>query len=147
MSKQSFCEREQNYLKKMNRFQLSNKFKKIGYIVAIIAFILIFVRKSVDAPIWVHSALLNIVLVGLLIVSISKEKIEDEFIDSLRSQSYRLAFLMVVVYSLTQPFINYIVGIFLNQNESLESFSYFQVLFFMLVIQLMFFSQLKRFNK
>ncbi|WP_158009593.1 hypothetical protein [Tenacibaculum todarodis] len=131
----------------MNRFQLSNKFKKIGYIVAIIAFILIFVRKSVDAPIWVHSALLNIVLVGLLIVSISKEKIEDEFIDSLRSQSYRLAFLMVVVYSLTQPFINYIVGIFLNQNESLESFSYFQVLFFMLVIQLMFFSQLKRFNK
>jgi uncharacterized sodium:solute symporter family permease YidK len=86
-------------------------------------------------------------LIGMLIISLAKDKIEDEYIDSLRSQSYRLAFIMAVVYSLVQPFINYGVGILFDANEKLEGFSYFQVLFFMLIVQLMFFYQLKRFNK
>ena len=85
--------------------------------------------------------------VSALIISLSKEKVEDEFIDSLRSQSYRLAFVMAIVYSLVQPLINYGVGTLLNQDDELQGFSYFQVLFFMLIVQLMFFWQLKRMNK
>jgi len=83
----------------------------------------------------------------MLIISISKDKIEDEFIDSLRSQSYRIAFILTVIYSLVQPFINYGIGMLFDKNETLDSFSYFQVLFFMLVVQLMVFWQLKRMNK
>ena len=86
-------------------------------------------------------------LIGLLLISLSKEKIEDEFVDSLRSQSYRLAFILVIVYSLVQPLINFVVASVLNQDDKLEGFSYFQILFFMLLVQLMFFWQLKRFNK
>ena len=55
--------------------------------------------------------------------------------------------LMAIVYSLIQPLINYVVAFALTENEELKSFNYFQVLFFMLIVQLMFFWQLKRFNK
>ena len=86
-------------------------------------------------------------MICFLIISISKEKIEDEYIDSLRAQSYRLAFILSVVYSLIQPLINYFVDVLLNEEpKEFYDFSYFQVLFFMLVVQIMFFSHMKRFN-
>lgn len=147
MSKQSICERERSHLEKMNKFQLGNQYKKVGVIIAIGSFILMIARKYFEDSEWVRPILHGTLLLGLLIVSLSKEKLEDEFIDSLRSQSYRLAFLMAIVYSLIQPLVNYGVAVLLNQDDQLKSFSYFQVLFFMLVVQLMFFWQLKRMNK
>ena len=147
MSKQSICERERSQLEKMNKFQLGNQFKKIGFIIAIGTFMLMIGRKYIDNSEWVKPILHGVLLIGLLIISLSKEKVEDEFIDSLRSQSYRLAFVMAIVYSLVQPLINYGVGTLLNQDDELQGFSYFQVLFFMLIVQLMFFWQLKRMNK
>lgn len=147
MSKQSICEKERNQLDKMNKFQLKHPFKKIGYYIAIGAFILMIGRKYIENSEWIKPVLQGILLIGLLVISLSKEKIEDEFIDSLRSQSYRLAFIMAIVYSLTQPLINFGVGFIVNQNEEMKSFDYFQVLFFMLIVQLMFFWQLKRMNK
>lgn len=131
----------------MNKFQLSHQFKKVGYVIAVVAFILMIGRKYIDNSEWIRPILHGILLVGLLIISLSKEKLEDEFIDSLRSQSYRLAFLIAIVYSLVQPLVNYGVGTLFNENEELQSFDYFQILFFMLIVQLMFFWQLKKMNK
>ena len=147
MSKQSICERERNQLEKLNKFQLGYQYKKIGLIISIGTFILMIGRKYVEDSEWVRPILHGVLLIGLLIISLSKEKLEDEFIDSLRSQSYRLAFIMAIVYSLVQPLINFGVGSLLNQDDELQGFSYFQVLFFMLIVQLMFFWQLKRMNK
>lgn len=147
MSKQSICERERSQLEKMNKFQLGYQYKKIGLIIAIAAFTLMIGRKFIDNTEWVRPILQAVLLVGLLIISLSKSKEEDEFIDSLRSQSYRLAFLIAIVYSLVQPLINYGVGILFDENETLQGFNYFQVLFFMLIVQLMFFWQLKRMNR
>ena len=147
MSKQSICERERSHLEKMNKFQLSNQFKKIGIFIAIGTFVLMIGRKYIENSEWIRPILQGILLLGLLIISLSKEKLEDEFIDSLRSQSYRLAFLMAIIYSLVQPLINYGVALLFNENDELKSFNYFQVLFFMLIVQLMFFWQLKRMNK
>ena len=147
MSKQSLCERERGHLEKMNKFQLGNQFKKVGYIIAIGAFVLMLGRKYIENSEWVRPILHGVLLIGMLIISLSKEKLEDEFIDSLRSQSYRLAFIMAIVYSLVQPIINYGVATLFNQDDELQGFSYFQVLFFMLIVQLMFFFQLKRMNK
>ncbi|MCG1036730.1 hypothetical protein [Polaribacter sargassicola] len=147
MSKQSICERERSNLEKMNKFQLENQFKKIGFIIAIGAFVLMIVRKYIEDSEWIRPILHGILLIGLLLISLSKEKLEDEFIDSLRSQSYRLAFLVAIVYSLAQPLVNYGVAVLLNQDDELKSFDYFQVLFFMLIVQLLFFWQLKRMNK
>jgi len=95
----SVCERERKNLEKMNNFQLSNQFKKIGYSVAIGAFILMIARRYFVNPEWVKPILHGILLIGLLFISLAKEKVEDEFIDSLRSQSYRIAFILAIVYS------------------------------------------------
>ena len=147
MSKLSICERERNQLEKLNKFQLGNQYKKIGYIIAIESFVLMIARKYIEDSDWLKPVLHGVLLIGLLVISLSKEKLEDEFIDSLRSQSYRLAFIMAIVYSLVQPLVNYGVAVLFNQDDKLQGFSYFQVLFFMLIVQLMFFWQLKRMNK
>lgn len=147
MSKESLCERERSHIEKMNKFQLPHRLKKVGYYIAFGAFALMIAKKFFEEPAWVKPALRWALLIGMLIISLAKDKIEDEFIDSLRSQSYRLAFILAVVYSLVQPFINYGVGILFDENEKLQGFSYFQVLFFMLLVQLLFFFQLKRYNR
>jgi len=146
MKKHSYCESERKKIEKMSRFQLSNSFKKVGYIIAISAFVLMIIRKYFEGTEWLRPILQAVLLVGLLLVSLSKEKIEDEFIDSLRSQSYRFSFLLAIVYSLIQPLINFGVSYLLNENDELKSFNYFQVLFFMLIVQILFFNQLKRIN-
>lgn len=147
MLKSSICERERKQLEKMNKFQLVNPYKKVGFIIALTSFVLMILRGFIEDSEWLKPILHGSLLIGLLVISVSKEKIEDEFIDSLRSQSYRLAFILAIVYSLMQPLINYGVASLLNQDDKLEGFSYFQVLFFMLIVQLLFFWQLKRMNK
>lgn len=144
--KQSICEKERSYVEKMNKFQLHHKYKKIGYILSLLAFALMIVKKFLDEPTWVKPVLSGILLIGMLIISLAKEKLEDEYIDSLRSQSYRIAFILVIVYSLVQPLVNFGVGLLFDESEKLQGFDYFQVLFYMLVVQLMVFWQLKRFN-
>lgn len=145
--KESLCEKERSRIEKMNKFQLPNRYKQIGLYGALFIFGLMIAQKFFDEPSWMKPALRGLLLGFMLLMSLAKDKVEDEFIDSLRSQSYRLAFILAIVYSLVQPFINYGVGILFDASETLEGFSYFQVLFFMLVVQLMFFYQLKRFNR
>jgi Na+-transporting methylmalonyl-CoA/oxaloacetate decarboxylase beta subunit len=146
MSKQSIWERERSQLEKMNKFQLNHQYKKVGFIIAIGTFIIMISMKYFEEPTWVKPVLHGVLLIGLLLISLSKEKIEDELIDSLRSQSYRLAFILAIVYSLVQPLVNYGVGTLLNQDDELQGFSYFQVLFFMLIVQLLYFWKLKKHN-
>ena len=142
--KESFCESERKRLDKMNKFQLPHRFKRIGWIVVILAFALMIAKKFVDEPSWVKPVLTNLMIVGFLLISLAKEKMEDELIDKLRAQSYRLAFILGVVYSLVQPYVEYSVDSLLNQEKAEMGFSYFQVLIFMLLVQIMFFTNLKR---
>lgn len=100
--------------------------------------------KYFDNPVWLKPILEGVLLMGMLLFSISKDKIEDEYIDSLRSQSYRLAFVFAILYALLQPLVNFVVSYALQQDNEYESFNYFQVLFFMLVVQLLFFWKLKK---
>jgi hypothetical protein len=147
MSKESICERERSQLEKMNKFQLTHSFKKVGYIIAIGTFMAMIARKYFEDSEWIRPILNGILLIGLLLISVSKEKLEDEFIESLRSQSYRLAFIMAILYSLAQPLVNFGVAFLFNQDKEIKSFDYFQVLFFMLIVQLLFFWKLKRMNR
>ena len=147
MVKQSICEKEKSYVEKMNKFQLHHKYKKIGYIISFSAFALMIAKKFIDEPNWVKPVLSGILLVGMLLISLAKEKLEDEYLESLRSQSYRIAFILVILYALVQPFINFGVGLLFDETEKLEGLNYFQILFYMLVVQLMVFWQLKRMNK
>ena len=144
MKKSTICERERIQLEKMNKFQLGNPYKKVGFTVTITSFVLIIAIKYINNPVWLKPFLHGILLIGLLLISVSKEKIEDEYIDSLRSKSYRLAFILAIVYALLQPIVNVVVSYVLQQDNEYESFNYFQVLFFMLIVQLLFFWKLKK---
>ena len=144
MKKSTICERERIQLEKMNKFQLQSQYKKIGFIVALGSFFFMIAIKYIDNPVWLKPFLHGVLLIGLLLISVSKEKIEDEYIDSLRSQSYRLAFILAIVYALVQPIVNFVVAYVFNQDDDIKSFSYFQVLFFMLIVQLLYFWKLKK---
>ncbi|NVJ89527.1 MAG: hypothetical protein HWD82_08820 [Flavobacteriaceae bacterium] len=148
MKNDSFCEKERKRIEKLNKFQLPSKWKKIGWIIFGVSIILLFARKLITEEVWLRFLLRHTIILGLLIVSLSKEKLEDEFIDKLRSQSYRLAFIIGVLYSLIQPHVENAVRFVLEKSpkDAIDAFSYFQVLILMLLIQVMFFEQLKRLN-
>ncbi|WP_343487547.1 hypothetical protein [Allomuricauda sp. d1] len=129
-----------------SNFQLPNPYKKIGWSIVIGAFLLMIAKKFVDEPEWVKPLLRNLMILGFLMVSISKEKIEDEFMASLRGVTYRLAFIMGALYTIIQPYIDYGVSYLINGKAELDT-SYFQVILFILLVQIMYFNVLKRVMK
>lgn len=102
----------------------------VGLGVVVGSFGLMIAKKFFEEPDWVKPTLKVLLLIGMLVISLSKDKVEDELIDSLRSKSYRLAFIMGVLYALVQPIVNFVVGSVLNEDAELVGFDYFQVLFF-----------------
>ncbi len=140
MNIKKIVEWEKRNLERMRKFQLPNRYKSIGVVVAVIAFLAIIGGKFIeDEPSWIKQFLSNVLLVGFLLISVSKEKIEDEMIATIRMQSYSLAFILGVLYSIIQPYITYGVELLINPKDATTDMSYFQVLIFMLLVQLMFF--------
>lgn len=74
---ESFLDCERKSIDKLKKFQLPNQAKKIGWVVFCIAFIaLFFTTKDTNLKLIAKYS----ILIGLLIISISKEEIEDELI-------------------------------------------------------------------
>ena len=140
-----FCEGERKRLDRLNNFQLPNRYKRIGWYFVLFVFLLMVAKKFFDEPSWVKPVLRNAMIVGFLVISLAREKIEDELIVKLRAQSYRLAFVFGVIYSLVQPYIELGVDYLLNSDHASMGFSYFQTLIFMLIVQIGFFEQFKRY--
>ncbi|WP_411766997.1 hypothetical protein [Winogradskyella sp. A3E31] len=137
------CERTK--IEKWSSFQLANAWKLRGTVICLLIFGTMIALKFTDSePLWLKDVLRKCLLIGLLIVTLSKEKIEDEMVTTLRFKAYTLAFIMAVVYSLIQPLADYVVNNFILEANKDNDFSYFQVLSFMLIIQIMFFEILKR---
>ena len=129
----------------LNKVQLSNSYKKIGFLITVLSFVVMIAFKFIDdEPLWIKQILKQAMIIGLLIISLSKERIEDELIESLRSKSYALAFIIGVGYTMLQPLANYIVDLILGKQDSPTEIGYVQVILFMLLIQVGFFEVLKR---
>ncbi len=129
----------------LNKVRLPHSFKKLGFVILLFSFIGIIGSKFIDdVSIIFIQVLKHAMLVGLLIISLSKEKIEDELIEILRSKSYSLAFIIGVGYTMLQPLANFIVDFFLEEQHVVSTTSHIQVLLFMLLIQVGFFEVLKR---
>ena len=140
----NICKAERNKLQRWGKFQLPNTYKKIGWSIIIVTFLLMIAKRFVDEPTWVKPVLRNVMILGFLMVSISKEKIEDELMASLRATSYRLALIIGVLYALVQPYVTYAIESLLDPvNAELDN-GYFQVLLYILLIQILFFNALKR---
>lgn len=146
----NFCENEERRIDKFSRFQLSNSFRRIGWIIILISVVLLLINRTIIVDPYTQLVLrhivLNTMIIGLLMISLAKEKIEDELIVSLRAKSYRMAFIFGVLYSLVQPYTVLVIRS-LKESEPTDStntFSYFQVIIFMLIVQIAFFERFKR---
>ncbi|WP_027078036.1 hypothetical protein [Maribacter antarcticus] len=149
MNVKSFMECERKSLEKMKRYQLSNKFKKIGIGIIIISVVAFIVNKLSIENIDLKLTSKYGILIGLLLISISKEKIEDELIKSLRMQSYTFAFIAgVIITLLTNPIFNYIANLISEKQQgSFEGVGDWEILWILLSIQVFYFEFLKRMNK
>ena len=141
------CERKR--FDKIIKFRLPHKFMTIGIAVAALSIVMMFVRAfAMDGDTeWLKLLLQKTLLVGMLIMSISKDKHEDEMTIALRAQSYAIAFVVGVVYALVMPYVELGVSNVVNSGgEVYKDLGDFQVLLFMLMIQLMFYHNLKRYR-
>lgn len=144
------CENEDRRMDRFSRFQLSKPFRRIGWIITFISFILLVINRTIIEDDYTHLVLrhivLNLMIIGLLIISLSKESVEDELIVSLRAKSYRMAFIFGVLYSLVQPYVILVVRSLKESDpvDTTNTFSYFQVIIFMLIVQIAFFERFKR---
>ncbi len=149
MDTKKIMECEHQRLKKYENMSLPAQYKKIGIAVTIISFIGLFVLGYIDnEPEILRDLIKKSILVGLLIISISKDSIEDELTIKLRGKSYAMAFVFGVVYALVQPYITYFLSFLFNKknNEDFLELGDFQLLFFMLIIQIMFYWMLKKYR-
>lgn len=149
MSTRKIIECEQRRFGKIINFRLSAKFMKVGIVIGVVSIIMMLVRKfAIEGNTdWLKLLLQKTLLIGLLIMSISKDKEEDEMVITLRSQSYAIAFIVGVVYALIMPYVEFGVDSVIESNVSeFKNLGDFQVLLFMLMIQLLFFHNLKRFR-
>jgi len=141
----TFCESENKQLEKLRNFKLPNQYKKIGFLIFGLALGIVTIFKFIEGePAWSKTLLTQIMLLGLLTVSLAREKEEDEMIVLLRSQSYSVAFFIGVLYAVIQPYANYVAALLFKPEKASLDMGYFQVLFFMLLVQLMYFYKLKR---
>lgn len=141
------CER--NRFQKFINLRLPHRYMAIGIVILSGSIIMMLIRAFVmvgDTE-WLKLLLQKTLLVGLLIMSLSKDKIEDEQTISLRAQSYAIAFVIGVIYALVMPYVEFGVANVTNSNgEPIRNLGDFQVLLFMLMIQLMFYHNLKRYR-
>ena len=142
----TFCEAEMRRLRKIENFLvLPNQFKKIGLILFVLSFIILIAIKIIEIESRMGVSLLKqTLLVSLLLMAVSREKIEDELIAMIRGRAFSLAFICGVIYALVQPYFDFLVIELVKGGAIHEEMNAFQLLFVMLGVYLMFFHVLKR---
>lgn len=148
MNAEKYMDCERKRMIKILNFRLPHYFKAIGIIVFVGAFILMLVRLWFpDQKDLLREIARKGLVIGLLMASLARDKEEDELTALLRAQSYAIAFIVGVIYTLIMPYIDYGVSNALKpEGEVLKDLGDFQVLSFMLLIQVMFYHVLKRYR-
>ena len=149
MDMEKFVDCERNRFQKLIKFRLSHRFMSIGIAIVVLSILAMFLRAFVmeGDTVWLKLLLQKTVIVGMLIMSLAKDKIEDEMTITLRAQSYAIAFVVGVLYALIMPYVEYgVSNVIKPESESFKDLGDFQILVFMLMIQLMFYHTLKRYR-
>jgi hypothetical protein len=149
MNTEKIMNSERKQFQKLINFRLSQRFMSIGIAIVLLAIVMMFVRAFAmegDTQ-WLKLILQKIMLIGMLVMSLSKDKIEDEMTITLRAQSYAIAFIVGVLYALIMPYVEFGVSNAVHSGgEAFKDLGDFQILLFMLMIQLMFYHNLKRYR-
>lgn len=147
MNKKKFIESERKGLQKLINFRLPSYFYTIGMVVVGLSIAAMFFRGFAleGHTEWLKLILQKTLVVGMLLMSVARDKDEDEMVVKLRLQSYTYAFVTGVIYALIMPYVElFVSNIVHGGGEVYKDLGDFQVLIFMLLVQLMSFSALKR---
>lgn len=137
-------EREQKQLTKYK--WLSYDYKKVGYALLVASIVGLIFTLLADKNAFPTLKLLakDGLLVAMLLIAVTKDKVEDEFTINLRVKSFTLAFIVGMVFAVGQPYINYLVALVVKPEKAVfESMSAYAVIWFMLFVQLGFYQVLK----
>ncbi|GGI57893.1 hypothetical protein [Winogradskyella haliclonae] len=148
MSGKSFAECERHRIQKVLDFRLPTSFKWIGLVIVIMAFVLFFVRSQFpDQADFIRGIGRKVFIIGLLCISLSRDKEEDEMTIAIRAQSYAIAFIIGVLYAIIMPYVEFgVSNIVHSGGEAYKELGDFQLLSFMFLIQLGFYYTLKRYR-
>ena len=138
------CER--SAIQKILNFRLPRYFRTLGIVLFAVSFLLMFLKSSFpEYTSEIKEGAKRLMLVAMLFMSLAKDKEEDELTVLLRGQSYAAAFILGVVYALIMPYVEYGVSNLVNtEAEAFKDLGDFQILLFMLMIQLMYYYILKK---
>lgn len=146
-------DKEYSQLMKILDYRLPHAFKKIGVTGAILTLVGIVLYKHYGSnELIVKEVMRTFILVFMLMASLSKDVIEDEYNTHVRFQSYVIAFVCAIGYSIVLPIIalgaDYIMTNLRGEGQiSFHDTSAFEVMFMLLGFQLLFFAALKRFGR
>jgi len=148
MSKESFVDCERRSFTRILNFRLPNYFKYIGGAMVFGFFGFIFLKSAFPEHVeLIRSIGRKIFVVGLLFISLARDKEEDEMTNSLKLQSYTIAFILGTVYAIVMPYVEYgVSNVVHSGGESYKDLGDFQVLSFMFLVQLGFYYTLKRYR-
>ena len=149
MNARKLMEKEQKALQKLMDFRLPHKVMYFGLAIAGLSIVMMFVRAFLmeGDTLMLKELLKKTLLVGMLVMSLSADREEDELTIKLRMQSYGWAFVIGVIYALVMPYVEYGVSNAVNSEvEAYKDLGDFQVLLFMLLVQLMCYHTLKRYR-
>jgi hypothetical protein len=133
---------------KFTGYQLPNKCKIVGLVLFIASILSIIAFESFFGNSKYYGLLDRIaqtgLVLGLLIISISKEQIEDELIIKIRMQSYNYAVIGAVLLYLIMPFVNYALYFNNSYTPKMDGSKDVAVLALLLTIQILTFRKLKK---
>jgi len=137
---------EQSKMERLLNFKLPNKMKIVGWAIMLVSLVVILSTSLFDGDFEILKLILKrTILLGLLIVVVSREKIEDERIQLIRAKAFGSTFLIAVIYVLVQPIVNFIAATIFEPEEAIfEDLGDFVIVWFLLVVYLMVFYVLKR---
>ena len=144
---------EYNRIYKILNFRLPHGTKRLGLMGAILIFLVLLGSKFMGTPTLLQKDVLrSLILFFLLLASLSKDELEDEYNRQIRYHSFVIAFVVAVAYSIVIPLIAIVLDLAITKitgdgSVSFYEISAFEVLFSMLGIQLLSFETLKRLGR
>lgn len=149
-TKKSVLECESETVDKWSRFKLPNKLKPIGWIIAITSFIaFLFTRNAgLDNFLWLF-LIKNIGVLGLAMVTLSKEKIEDEMLNSLRGKAMLFTLFCIIFFIILTPFITVLLSGLITDDFRSTAFelSQYNTLSCVMLMYILGFETMKRLYK
>lgn len=147
MNSSKFIECERKSVQKLlNTRLLPRPIKTIGFVLAGLAMASIVALKLSGGEMETLRFVLRSLLIGgLLLAAVSRNKVEDEMTIRLRGQAFTLAFVTGAIYALLMPLFDYAVDKALTASAILAPTDSITIILVMLMVQIGYFEVFRRF--